>query len=153
MKYRLLKTNVEELLEEFEKEHPYLLKNGYNIEEDLYYEREIEKVKVKYSKEDRKYILKKLKNQKVDNYNWLVKTLAGRAIMVAIMAIIVSLDFGDGNKNATFDIISLMFLFGLAVSMVRILNKYSKYYTAIGRMISVFEFIKHLESKSVAKND
>lgn len=141
--YFLLNKNIKKIVNEFYKEYPFL-DPRYEMDMDFFYEKEIEKIKRKYTKEQREFILKQLKEQANINSNWYNRQLSTFAVLAAILAAILAIviDF-----HWIFKIIGALAIAVIIIDILIIDKRYVKGNNQILRIISILEYIKDFENE------
>ncbi|MEG0451275.1 MAG: hypothetical protein RR595_15575 [Lysinibacillus sp.] len=134
----LLEINMDQFIEEFYKEFRYL-DVEFNMESDLYFEKEIEKVKNKYTPIEREFLLELLTEKIKQNNNWYTRQLAVAAILTALAIAFLSL------KIKLISLIAIIVIIIVLTSIFRIDKNFVRKNNRIYKMINIFKFIDILK--------
>lgn len=137
--YFLLEGDIKKFVKEFYEEFPFLDDNHLAIG-DYFYKLEFNKIKKKYSLEDREYLLKKLNKQTDLNSNWYNRELSFGAILISTMALLVST-----VKLKIINILTLIILGIILIILILNQKKFVQENNKILKIISIFEFINKFD--------
>ncbi|MGE7024148.1 hypothetical protein [Solibacillus cecembensis] len=138
--YNFLENDINGFIDEFFTEYKYMEKK-YTIENDMYYDFKIEEIKSKYTKKERKFLLKQLREQYKINSNWYAR-------QIAIVAMLVAIATAFTNSNVEFlKIMSYFIYLYIPIYLIYMDKKFVIKNNRILKVITIFQFIENFDKK------